>query len=144
MRTPAHRWALWLAANVLWFSAIPAHWFYLTRELKVGSFPVDADSIGIPFFGAAVLITALAPVLNLAWWWLSRRYPGSISLSVSNINSWAGLLLLCLAALLAFGALWELVSGAFELAFVVLCWSYLALAYRAVYLYGLDQRPLAA
>jgi len=144
MRTPAHRWALWSIANVLWFSAIPAHWFYLTRELEAGSFPVDADSIGIPFFGAAILVTALAPVLNLAWWWLSQRYPGSISLSVSNKSSWAGRLLLCLAVLLAFGALGELVAGAFELAFIVLCWSYVALAYRAVYLYGLHQRSLAA
>jgi hypothetical protein len=86
VRTPSHRTTLWLAANVLWFSSIPALGSFLVRELKSGAFPTDGDSIGIPLFGWVSVTVVLAPVLNTAWWWLSRNYPGSVFLFAMVFN----------------------------------------------------------
>jgi hypothetical protein len=137
--TPSHRTTLWLAANVLWFSSIPALGSFLVRELKSGAFPTDGDSIGIPLFGWVSVTVVLAPVLNTAWWWLSRNYPGSVFLFVTDKRTdtrshIVSIGLIALAGTLVAGGVWELLSGAPEIAAVVLSWCYLTLAFRAAFL----------
>jgi hypothetical protein len=137
--TPSHRTTLCLAANVLWFSSIPALGSFLGRELRSGSFPTDGDSIGIPLIGWATVTTVMAPVLNTAWWWLSRSYPGSTFLFVTDQRTdtkshIVSVGLIALAGTLVAGAVWEMFSGAPEIAAVVLSWCYLTLAFRAAFL----------
>jgi len=139
--TPSNRMTLWVAANVLWFSSIPALGSFLTRELRLGAFPTDGDSIGIPFFGWAIITVVLAPVLNTAWWWLSRDYPGSVSLFVAAQATGirtriVSTCLIALAGMLAAGVILEVMGGAPEIAAVVASWCYLALAFRAAFLRG--------
>lgn len=143
--TPSHRVTLWVAANVLWFSSVPAHYSYLLRELRSGAFPTHADSIGIPLFGWAMITVLLAPILNTAWGWLSRDYPGSVSLFAAVQG--AGLQtrivstgLIALTGILLVGVCVEVLAGAPELAAVVVSWCYLALAFRAAFLHAHPSR----
>jgi hypothetical protein len=137
LATPAKRATLWFASNLLWLSSVPAVWLYLERELRAGSYSTEADSIGIPLFGVAAWSVALLPFLNIAWWWLSRDYPGVVSIFTrrqsSNSVRAISISLVGFAALLGLFAVWELVAGAPEVALIVLSWVYLALAYRAVH-----------
>jgi len=136
--TPSYRMTLWFAAHVLWFSSIPALVSFLVREQRSGAFPVDGDSIGIPIMGWTIVTVVLAPVLNIAWWWLSRGYPGSVPLFVTDRSTNAkarivSLGLVALAVTLGVGVVWELFSGAPEMSAVVLSWCYLTLAFRAAF-----------
>ena len=134
--TPKHRGTLWLLANVLWFCSIPVYWFYLDRELRAGAFATQRDMF-IEFASWTVVVLVLSPVLNIAWWWLSRGYPGKVSLLVRPEPSFGvhgvSVVLIGLAAILGVGAIWEVLAGAPEVAVVTLSWCYLALAYRAAY-----------
>jgi hypothetical protein len=136
MPTPSHRTTLWITSNVLWFSSIPAHFSYLSRELKAGSFPPYGDTIAIPLFGWAMFALLLSPVLNAIWWWLSRQYPGRVSLLSRVDRSLVGNSLLAVTGLLVFLSIWELLAGAPEISIVVASWCYLTLAYRSAYLHA--------
>ncbi|HEX6504317.1 MAG TPA: hypothetical protein VF011_13825, partial [Terriglobales bacterium] len=57
---------------------------YFYRQLQRGAYPMEADSIGLPIMGITMWVIALLVPLNFTWWWLLRRYPGSVPLSSSN------------------------------------------------------------
>jgi hypothetical protein len=138
IKTPKQRATLLIGSNLLWFASIPAQYFYLNRNLLAGAYPVNGDNIIIPLFGWAMVALIACPVLNTVWWWLSRRYPGSVSVFVrAPRRVSAQIVSLCLIALtlfLCFGVVSEFFAEASEAALVMLTWCYLPLAYRAAFL----------
>jgi hypothetical protein len=70
------------AALFLTAPAVVAGYYYV--ELERGSFPVDADSIGIPIFWFVTVLIVTAPITWGFIWLCVRRYPGSVSLGVWN------------------------------------------------------------
>ena len=137
--SPKHRTSLWLLANSAWIAAVPAAASYFHRQLLVGAYPVDADSIGLPIIGIAVWVTFGLLPLNLAWWFLLRRYPGRVPLRTSDEGLATGskiisvLGLICALSFAAAGV-WAVADDALEIAPILVAWSYVALAMRASHL----------
>ncbi|HET7440563.1 MAG TPA: hypothetical protein VFJ47_04615 [Terriglobales bacterium] len=135
--TPKRRATLWFIANLAFIFLIPAAVLYYTRQSLAGAYPEDADSISIPIIETAISVLLFLLPLNLVWWWLLRRYPGKVPLYTSAKNlgavvrviSFVGLLV---AILCVIGAVVS-IRGQFELAPILLVWSYVALALRAAY-----------
>lgn len=48
LRTPKNRMSVAIIAAVLYLTAPLVEWFYYSIELARGSYPVNADSIGLP------------------------------------------------------------------------------------------------
>jgi hypothetical protein len=136
--TPKHRATLWVAANILLIAVVPAAACYFDRELRAGSYPVDADSIGIPIVGLAMNVLTLLLPLNIGCWLLLRRYPGKVPLSASARGLRLGPrlvagLVLTLAAACAVAAVWALADGAPEIAAVLLLWCCVTLAIQTAF-----------
>lgn len=100
---------------------------------------MDADSIGLPIVSIGIAVITLLIPLNLMWWFLLRRYPGKVLLTISSsrlrvgprLMGWLGLLV---SGFCVFMAVLALVDGEFEPAPLLLAWAYIALAMRAAYL----------
>jgi hypothetical protein len=112
---------------------------YFSRQLSNRAYPVDADSIGLPIVSIGIAVVTLLIPLNLMWWFLLRRYPGKVLLTISSsglrtgprLMGWLGLLVSGLCVLTAVLAL---VDGEFEPAPLFLAWAYIAVAMRAAYI----------
>ena len=139
LATPKHRASLWVLANVAWIAVAPAAALYFDRQLQHGAYPVEADSIGLPIVGIAMWVLVLLAPLNFTWWWLLRRYPGSVPLSLSNQESAAhakviGVVGVICAIVWGVAGLLAAVENAWEITPVLFVWSYITLAMRAAYI----------
>lgn len=139
LTSPKHSTVLWLLANVSWIAVVPAAVLYFSRQQAQGAYPVDADSIGIPIAGIAMLVVTLILPLNLLWFFLLRHYPGRVSLrasgkGVSLGKQLLGVLGVIIALMCATGAVFALGEMSWEFAPVLFLWSYVALSMRAAYL----------
>lgn len=88
----------------------------MVREVRSGAFSIDGDSIGIPLFGWALITVVLAPLLNTAWWWLWKNYPGSVFLFVTDqgIDTRSHMVsigLIAFAGALVVGTVWKALPG---------------------------------
>lgn len=138
---------MWILANLSLLCNIPAYAVYLERELRVGAFPIDGDSISIPIGEAALsVLVALLP-LNIMWWFLTRYYPGRVNLaeSMRGLRYWqkgtavVGWLIAIVCIVVAVDSLR---TRAWELALVSLLMCYIALAMRAAFIASSRQRHL--
>jgi hypothetical protein len=75
-----------ILAAVLFLTAplVVTRYYYV--ELEHGSFPIEADSIGIPIFSFVILTVVTAPLTWGVIWLCARRYPGAVSLVVWNVE----------------------------------------------------------
>ena len=143
--TPKHRASLWLLANVSWIAVAPAAAFYFFRQLERGAYPMEADSIGLPIAGIAMWVLILLVPLNFTWWWLLRRYPGSVALSSSNKQTSAhakviGVVGVICATVWGMAGVLAAVDNAWEITPVFFVWSYITLAMRAAYV-TVERKP---
>ncbi|HEX6502428.1 MAG TPA: hypothetical protein VF011_04220 [Terriglobales bacterium] len=100
---------------------------------------MEADSIGLPIMGIAMWVIVLLVPLNFSWWWLLRRYPGSVPLSSSNNDTAAyakviGAIGTILASVWAVAGVLAVVESAWEITPVFFVWTYITLAMRAAYI----------
>lgn len=82
--TPKSRKTVLFTAAAL-FVTVPlvvAQYYY--AELRHESFPIEADSIGLPIFGFVVVLLATAPVTWAVVGLCAHRYPGAVSLATWN------------------------------------------------------------
>jgi hypothetical protein len=84
--TPQSRKTVLVIAAVLFLTAplVVAQYYY--AELQRGSFPIEADSIGIPIFSFIVTLIVTAPITWGVVCLCARCYPGAVSLSTWNGN----------------------------------------------------------
>ncbi len=93
------------------------------------------------------VIVLLVP-LNFTWWWLLRRYPGSVPLSSSNKEAAVhskviGAVGVICASVWGVAGVLAAIDNAWEMTPVLFVWSYIALAMRAAYiLRNVSDRPL--
>jgi hypothetical protein len=73
---------MWLAllAAVLIATAPSVEANYYSIELGRGSYPTDADSIGLPIAQFTIGLLVVSPILLAVCWVCLRSYPGSVSL----------------------------------------------------------------
>jgi sterol desaturase/sphingolipid hydroxylase (fatty acid hydroxylase superfamily) len=84
LETPKKRSSVIALAIALYLTAPLVEWFYYRTELERGSFPVNADSIGLPL-GMFMLGWFIgAPFAALIVWLILRSYPGRVSLFSFN------------------------------------------------------------
>src|SRR5947199_4121769 len=143
--TPKRRLSLWILANVSSVCTVPALALHLERELRAGTFPVEADSISLPIVGAAVWILTLLFPLNITWWYLLRGYPGRVSLAtrVKGLRGWQKSIAVVgmLVAIACFAiALDNFCIHAWELAVMFLLMAYISLAMRAAFVASSQRR----
>jgi hypothetical protein len=105
VRTPRSARTVVLIAAVLFLTAPVVVVKYFYAELQRGSFPIEADAIGIPIFAFVVLQIVTAPISLGIVWLCVRRYRGAVSLLAWNRERQVWLFLwtfvcLALAALL--------------------------------------------
>jgi hypothetical protein len=139
LTTPRHRATLWVLANAAWIAVSPAAALYFGRQQRNGTYPINADSIGLPIMGIAVWVIILLLPLNFAWWFLLRSYPGRVSLRTSGKGLGTGKRLIGVVGLIfavscSAAAVWALREDAGEVSPVFFTWSYITLAMRAAYL----------
>lgn len=67
--------SIFILACSLWAARMPLVQAYYERTLRLGYYPPEADSIGIPIASEAILTALLAPVLALCLWLVLRRSP---------------------------------------------------------------------
>ena len=80
LRTPNSRTTVAALCAVLYATAPIVEWFYYSSELALGSYPADADSIGLPM-GLFILVWVIgAPLAGALIWFVLRSYPGSVPL----------------------------------------------------------------
>ncbi len=84
LRIPKQRISVIILAIVLYLTAPFVEWYFYMTELARGSFPPDADSIGIPLFQFTIGWVLGAPVAALLVWFALRDYPGAVSLFAFN------------------------------------------------------------
>jgi len=138
LTTPKHRATLWVLANVAWIAVAPAAALYYDRQLRHGAYPVNADSIGLPIVGIAMWVVVLLLPLNFVWWFLTRRYPGRVSLRTSGKGLRSGQRLIGVVGLIfavscVAAAVSALAEDAGEVTPVFFLWSYITLAMRAAF-----------
>jgi hypothetical protein len=80
LRTPKNRISVIFLAVALYLTAPFVEWYFYTTELARGSFPSDADSIGIPLFRFIIVWVLGAPVAALLIGFALQDYQGGISL----------------------------------------------------------------
>ena len=100
---------------------------------------MEADSIGLPIVGIAMWVIVLLVPLNFTWWWLLRRYPGSVPLSSSNKGAAAhakviGAVGVICATVWGVAGVLAAVDNAWEITPVLFVWSYITFAMRAAYI----------
>jgi hypothetical protein len=66
-------------AAVLYLTAPIVERFYYSTELARGSYPVNADSIGLPIGLFTIVWLIGLPVAAALIWFVLRSYPGSVS-----------------------------------------------------------------
>ncbi|MEM7179714.1 MAG: hypothetical protein AAF518_02295 [Spirochaetota bacterium] len=59
-------------SNIIWWTLIPANWYYYTHRYNRGDYPPHADSYVIGIMGMAYFTILFFPPLNL-FLWLSMR-----------------------------------------------------------------------
>ena len=139
LATPKHRASLWVFANLAWIATAPASALYFYRQLQRGAYPMEADSIGLPIVGIAMWVIVLLVPLNFTWWWLLRRYPGSVPLSQSSKETAAhakviGAVGVTCATVWVVAGVLAAVDNEWEITPVLFVWSYITLAMRAAYI----------
>lgn len=80
LRTPKNRISVAASAAVLYLTAPIIEWFYYSTELARGSYPVNADSIGLPISLFTIVWLIGLPLVAALIWLALRSYPGSVSL----------------------------------------------------------------
>jgi hypothetical protein len=84
------------------------------------------------------VLVLLVP-LNFTWWWLLRRYPGSVPLSSSNSKTHTHVKVIgaggvICAVVWGVAGILAVVENAWEITPVFFVWSYITLAMRAAYI----------
>ena len=79
-RTPKSRTSVAVLAAVLYLTAPFVEWVYYSAELARGSYPVSADSIGLPIGLVTIAWLIGLPLAAALIWVTLRSYPGSVSL----------------------------------------------------------------
>lgn len=139
LKTPKRKWTLWLFANVCVLAQVPAAMLYYSRQLNAGAYPLQADSISIPILGTAITILVLIIPLNISWWILLRRYPGSVPIRVMSkgfppLARVIALLGTVMAGICVATAILQVRAGAFESGVLFLICGYVAFAMRAAFI----------
>lgn len=113
MRTPHAKWILYTLTNISLVAIPYALWMSLSRGLdqQVAANPngdTSADSIGLPFLGATLLVVLVLPVVNLGLGRILRTYAPGVPLwqgvkgpsyrSWENVLYIAGILAILFAA----------------------------------------------
>ena len=80
LRTPKNRTSVAVLAAVLYLTAPLVEWAYYSTELARGSYPVNADSIGLPIDLFTIVWLIGLPLAATLIWFVLRSYPGSVSL----------------------------------------------------------------
>lgn len=80
LTTPKNRITVAMLAALLYLTAPIVEWFYYSTELARGSYPVNADSIGLPVGLFTIVWLTGLPLVLVVIWFILRSYPGSVSL----------------------------------------------------------------
>jgi hypothetical protein len=84
MTAPRTNRVFLILLNCFWFGGLPGFWNYLFYTQHRGDYPANADSIGIPLFGSAILAVVFAPIVNLIVWQILCRAKLPASLLIWN------------------------------------------------------------
>lgn len=80
LRTPKNRISVAALAALLYLTAPLIEWFYYSTELARGSYPVNADSIGLPIGLFTNVWLIGLPLATVLIWLALLPYTGSVSL----------------------------------------------------------------
>lgn len=86
LKTPKNPARVTVLAIALYLTAPFIEWYYFSSELNRGAFPIDADSIFLPFSMFMIGWLVGAPFVAFFIWFTLRSYPGCVSLFNFNLK----------------------------------------------------------
>jgi hypothetical protein len=87
VRTPRSKWLVIVAALVLYAVTPVVETLYYLTELARGSYPPNADSIGIPVYQTILSLAVVAPLYLILLWLSTRHYAVGARLTAWNPNT---------------------------------------------------------
>ena len=97
--TPRSKWPVIAGAFALYAATPVVEYVYYSTELARGSYPTNADSIGIPLFQTCVGLAIAAPFFLVLLWASTRRY-----VAASPLTAWTSEAPIC-------SVLWTVILG---------------------------------